>query len=425
MRKTELDKLNRIFREKLYEYEESPVPGGWDALEKRLPAVKSVSFKPLWRYVAAAAVISLLLVTSLVYFYDYERKSNIAVSEAEKRMEEKHIIAPGSVKNEQTPDDKQSVSVLDLEKENEVYSTQTNRIVKKQEQHTRVIFADIQSSADVKDVSAEKSRTEDNNVSENVSPETGNKKDKALRPQSDNSPISFTEQKDVLTFVKKKKSGGWSFGMGAGSLGVGTDNSINAFTKGTTSYLDDRLFLMNAVAAYKESPKTDVHHNTPLSFGISVSKRLNDRFALQTGLSYSYLASSWKTNGAYHADTKQKLHFLGIPVSVVYKIAEWNEFLFYASAGFMAEINVAGKVNSELFYERTKEISETNDRVRMKEPLFSANARVGVSYPLFRFVSAYAEGGASYYFDNGSEIETIRSEKPFNANFQLGLRLGF
>lgn len=420
MKRTELDK---IFREKLYDYEESPMPGGWDAIETRLPVAKTVLFKPVWRYVVAAAVVSLLLVSSLVYLYDYERKSNVAVSDAEKRIEEKEPVVSDPIKNKQITEDKQSVAVLDLNRDGS--KPIRKNVAVNSAQRSRALLANVQSSENGHAVSAGEDRFADEEASDNSRPEARNKKEKALRSRVHDSSDPAPDKYNMPKQVRKNKNGGWSFGMGAGSLGVGTDNSINAFTKGTTSYMDDRLALMNAVAAYKESPKTDIHHNTPLSFGVSVSKQLSDRFALQTGLSYTYLSSSWKTNGAYHADTKQKLHFLGIPISVVYKIAEWNEFMFYASAGIMGEINVAGKVNSELFYEKTKEISEMNDRVRMKDPLFSANARVGVSYPLFRFVSAFAEAGASYYFDNGSDIETIRSEKPFYANFQVGLRLGF
>ena len=39
--------------------------------------------------------------------------------------------------------------------------------------------------------------------------------------------------------------------------------------------------------------------------------------------------------------------------------------------------------------------------------------------------SAFGEVGASYYFDNGSDIETIHSEKPFNVSLQFGFRFGF
>lgn len=71
------------------------------------------------------------------------------------------------------------------------------------------------------------------------------------------------------------------------------------------------------------------------------------------------------------------------------------------------------------------EILAQSERVRMKEWLWSVNARMGVSYPIIRFVSAFGEVGASYYFDNGSDIETIHSEKPFNVSLQFGFRFGF
>jgi len=63
--------------------------------------------------------------------------------------------------------------------------------------------------------------------------------------------------------------------------------------------------------------------------------------------------------------------------------------------------------------------------VRMKEPLLSIGAQAGVTYPLWRFVNIYAETGLSYYFDNKSNVQTIRSDKPFNVSVQAGLRLGF
>ncbi len=158
--------------------------------------------------------------------------------------------------------------------------------------------------------------------------------------------------------------------------------------------------------------------------GISISRYLNNRFSLQTGLTYSYLRSEWSTNNTYHIENDQRLHFIGIPLSLTYKIAEWNRFMFYASAGGMAEVNVAGKRRMKLFSDEV-EIAKQSEHIRMKEWLWSVNARAGVSYPIIRFVSAFAEVGASYYFDNGSEIETIHSEKPFNMSLQLGFRFGF
>jgi len=42
-----------------------------------------------------------------------------------------------------------------------------------------------------------------------------------------------------------------------------------------------------------------------------------------------------------------------------------------------------------------------------------------------KHLGLYAEPGIAYYFDDGSQIETIRKEHPFNFNLQFGLRFSF
>ena len=213
--------------------------------------------------------------------------------------------------------------------------------------------------------------------------------------------------------------------MGGGGLSMGADNLVPQYVTNSSVLKSENLMSLNSFDAEKKDPaKTDIHHKTPIGVGISISRYLNNRFSLQTGLTYSYLRSEWSTNNTYHIENDQRLHFIGIPLSLTYKIAEWNRFMFYASAGGMAEVNVAGKCRMKLFSDEV-EIAKQSEHIRMKEWLWSVNARAGVSYPIIRFVSAFAEVGASYYFDNGSEIETIHSEKPFNMSLQFGFRFGF
>jgi len=176
----------------------------------------------------------------------------------------------------------------------------------------------------------------------------------------------------------------------------------------------------------KSSERTmgKVTHKRPVSAGLGVSYYLNDRLTLQSGAVYTLLRSK----GSYSeienvVDWKQSLHFIGLPLSLAYNIAEWNRFQFYTSAGAMCEINVAGKIKNTIYVDNTE--IKKNENTRMKAPLWSVNARGGVSYPLCKFVSAYAEAGASYYFENNSKLETIRSDKPFDVSLQAGVRLGF
>jgi hypothetical protein len=170
--------------------------------------------------------------------------------------------------------------------------------------------------------------------------------------------------------------------------------------------------------------KTGITHKQPISLGIGVGYALDNRWSLQSGLVYTMLSSKWRTelsNQLY----EQQLHFAGIPLGISYKIAEWNKFRFYATTGGMVEWNVAGNFKTESYFIEEKAFRPVKECVRMKELQWSVNERIGATYPVIKFVNAYVEGGANYYFDNKSSIETIRSDKPFHVSLQAGLRFGF
>jgi hypothetical protein len=220
----------------------------------------------------------------------------------------------------------------------------------------------------------------------------------------------------------------WGFGMGLGGLTQNSGEVVNTYVLRSSNYMEDEeLLALNAAPDQNlgKSPRTNIKHKTPISFGLSVSRRLSNRFSLQTGLVYSFLISDWETQAtAYNTKTRQALHFVGIPLSLSYKIAEWNRFQVYASAGAMGEVNVAGKLRVKRFSNSLEtDVSYINQR--MKEWQWSVNARAGISYPLIPHIHAFAEIGGAYYFDNGSDMETIYSDKPFNMNPQVGFRLSF
>ena len=55
----------------------------------------------------------------------------------------------------------------------------------------------------------------------------------------------------------------------------------------------------------------------------------------------------------------------------------------------------------------------------------SVMASTGIQYNISHRVGIYVEPGISYYFDDGSEIQTIRKENPFNFTLQAGLRFSY
>jgi opacity protein-like surface antigen len=212
--------------------------------------------------------------------------------------------------------------------------------------------------------------------------------------------------------------------MGGGSYSVGANDGggMNLPMSGHSLVYNAEAPPSPILRSEEEKPK--MSHKYPLSFGLGVSYALNDRWALQSGLTYTLLRSEWITVFDYPCEVRRQLHFIGLPLGVSYKIAEWNRFRFYVTGGALTEWNVGGRIHTD-FLNGGKKIRTEKESVRMKEWLWSVDARAGISYPLLRFVNAYVEGGGHYYFNNGSSVETIRSERPFQLTLQAGIRLGF
>lgn len=417
MKDKDKDIVDELFRSKLYDFEVDTMPDDWDAIADRLPGKAPVSLRPALRYwAAAAAVISLLMVIGSIYIADRKTIPAPIAQEIEQQTE----ALEQSLRTEKTPERHATEETPLAMKSPRRAMTAAFKRVESEENIPAALSVDEEALAADDPVVAEVAQATDTSEV---------KTDRLFRQEEERS--EWVAQAAPVTKSRKEKeekpeapARKWGFGMGAGGLSVGADNMVPQYVTNSTSLRSESLMLMNAPYFNNELPKTDIRHKTPISFGLSVSRYLNSRFALQTGLTYSFLSSEWTTNGDYHGKTKQKLHFIGIPLSLTYKIAEWNRFNFYAAAGVMAELNVAGTLSARL-YNDNEEMVRVNERVRMKELLWSTRASVGVSYPVIRFVSAFAEVGAAYYFDNGSRVETVHSEKPFNVSLQLGFRLGF
>lgn len=230
---------------------------------------------------------------------------------------------------------------------------------------------------------------------------------------------------NILKTQKKNSSG--DVGVNVGSAGTFNMNGVTA--DGTTTVLrevqlesfaspsaleklDGRKFtLKNGVPFEEETIKTkEYKHDQPISFGLSYRKPFNNKLALETGLLYTYLSSDVKELDTKHS-YKQKLHYLGVPVKINWSFLEYNRFSFYAAAGGTMEFAVSGTVDGK--------------SKRPTRPQFSLQGGVGGQFAFTNHVGFYIEPGVSYYFNDGSGFETIRREKPFNFNLNMGFRFTF
>lgn len=158
------------------------------------------------------------------------------------------------------------------------------------------------------------------------------------------------------------------------------------------------------------------HHYHPMSFGLSVGYNLTPRLTLTTGMVYTYASSDFTSSAAGDDIVEtQRLHYIGVPLNLKYKVWGNSAIHTYATAGCQADFNVSAKM-------QTGDITTDADKDRTQ---WSVGGAVGVQYNIIPRMGIYAEPGVRYYIDNKSNVETIFKEKKLNFNLQLGVRVEF
>ena len=169
----------------------------------------------------------------------------------------------------------------------------------------------------------------------------------------------------------------------------------------------------------------DVHHHQPIRVGITLRYAFAPRWAVESGLNYSHLRSDVTVgNAKNYYDERTSLHYIGLPVSVVYSLLSTRAVELYVMAGGMVEKCVSGSLRTNYFVGGEPH-NNSHSSVSVGGLQFSANASAGVQLNLSPTVGLYAEPGVGYWFDNGSKVESIYHDRPLNFNLNLGLRFTF
>ena len=139
---------------------------------------------------------------------------------------------------------------------------------------------------------------------------------------------------------------------------------------------------------------------------------------------YTLLSSELKAGNESYYSQEQKLHYLGVPLKINWNFIQKKYFTVYLSAGGMMEGCVSSKLTTN-YETKNEESFSQNSNLKNNHLQWSVSGAVGAQYNVNRYIGIFIEPGVIYYFDDDSEIATIRKEKPLNINFQVGLRFGF
>lgn len=413
--------MNKL-KEKLADYSEPTPASGWEQLEKELMPPVERKIYPYRKWMMAAAAVILLAVVSSVSLYF------LGTPAAD---EMRHIQTPALAS---TPDVLPDVQQPDIQgtsvepvlrpvaRENRLAKVDRNIPEHKMPVDEPAVKDEPALVVEEKDpgtVINEGEPTEETNAGQTQT------KDKE-RPTAGNRPRrpSGRDKYHIPTEKPSSRKGTWSMGLGVGNSGGASSEvgsgaypymsrvSMLSVSNGLMEIPNDQTLVFEDGVPYLRQAKqvVDIKHHQPISFGLSVRKALGKGFSLESGLTYTLLSSDAKLANDDH-QIEQKLHYIGIPLRANWNFLDKKLVTLYVSGGGMVEKCVYGKLGSE---------KET-----VKPMQFSVSGAVGAQLNATKRVGIYVEPGVAYYFDDGSDIQTIRKENPFNFNIQAGIRLTY
>lgn len=412
-----------------------PLPVGlWEKIESEIstPAPKVIPMWRKWTSVAAAAALVLAISSVSVWYWstDSELKEvNTALTDNNEIRQE--------YKSDNVIQEVQTVKSSDKQLQAEAvnYSSKTIVNLASGNNADSLNVARIALSENIQTVDTEST---DSELKKEVDAEdeASIKENRMKRMREDRETVRRNASYLAMPDSKRSKGSGVQLGVMTGNIPYSSSNSFSGMSRlaiptKSVSQVNDIVVgeVSDATASYSQmlfnnmgrQTYTDIKHHMPVTVGASVKWNLNEHWALESGLNYTYLYSELRSGAKSYIEDKQKLHYVGIPLKVQRSVWSNSIFSFYASAGGMMEKCVSGSVETVCVDDNNRK-SFGNEKLDVKPLQFSVLASVGLQANFNKLLSLYLEPGMIYYFDDNTDIITIRKDKPFNFNLQLGLR---
>ena len=428
------DKWINDIRSRMDNYSE-PLPVGlWEKIESEIstPAPKVIPMWRKWTSVAAAAALVLAISSVSVWYWssDSELKEvNTALTDNNEIRQE--------YKSDNVIQEVQTVESSDKQLQAEAVNYSPKTIVNLASGNNadslnvgRIALSENIQTVDTESTDSELKKEVD------AEDEASIKENRMKRMREDRETVRRNASYLAMSDSKRSKGSGVQLGVMTGNIPYSSSNSFSGMSRlaiptKSVSQVNDVVVgeVSDATASYSQmlfnnmgrQTYTDIKHHMPVTVGASVKWNLNEDWALESGLNYTYLYSELRSGAKSYIEDKQKLHYVGIPLKVQRSVWSNSIFSFYASAGGMMEKCVSGSVETVCVDDNNRK-SSGNEKLDVKPLQFSVLASVGLQANFNKLLSLYLEPGMIYYFDDNTDIITIRKDKPFNFNLQLGLR---
>ena len=381
------DNWTKQMKSKLDGHKMTPPAGLWEGISNQMNLEPTPAPKPTiirkWHWAVAAVVLALV---GFFAFYDFD--------DAEPKLEAKSEVGIKSAPAKQDADNEPTISEEAPVPEKPLTSAKPIILAAKP---TLLTQAEIQQTT----------IEETNNQEEVVEELKSELKTEAQQTKRTNLP-DVTEAAATASSSESKSK--WTIGLSGSNGLLLANNNVNS----NTDYLYYSADPIGVKDNYTSSTpiytiaKTDVKHNIPLRLGLSLQYQLDNRLALLSGISYTYLKSEYNIT-LYNLSYDQELSYLGIPIGLSWKIWSTKHFNVYLAGGTLIEKCIKAEVSE--------------DEIKTKPWQWSVNASAGAEYYFTRQFGVYLEPSLGYYFDDGTNLEHYYKEHPLAPSVQFGLRL--
>ena len=406
------DKWTQQFQGKLDGYEMAAPEMEWTELDKALAdnAIaknKRPSMALVWgRRLAAAAAVALMVIGGarvLLPELEGGRDEAPEQNSGERWLSQQHDITAGQQEN--TAGNEKGLLAMA-----EAANIQSTAAVADNIQSTTAVADD--NNINNKDVNGEIRASRSGDYQKITS-----KKDDIFRSEKYNHRTKY-HGGELMAAVYMQNAMTANGTMG-GMTGMMNSTSVSNSPYGMVS--DE--FRVGSLDFLAESNPKDVRydHSRPIKVGLSVKYNIDNHWSLSSGLTYSYLRSSFDySEGKAFGSGVQKLHYVGLPLAASYNVVSAKKLKVYLTAGGEMQKLVSGKATMD-----GVNIPEEDKKHDVKEGgmQWSLNAAIGAEYNFVDNFGIYIEPGVSHYIDNHSSVENFYKHKPTNFSLNVGLRL--
>ena len=121
----------------------------------------------------------------------------------------------------------------------------------------------------------------------------------------------------------------------------------------------------------------------------------------------------------------QRLHYIGIPLKLGYNVVGGNRWSLYTTGGIQLDIPVSARLTTQYIYGGSyAPIGNSPDiNATISAPWqWSVGVGIGAQYQIVPHLNVYLEPSLNYFIPTSTDVESYRTEHPFDLSLPFGIR---